>query len=376
MNERQQNMNERQQKILGRLSKDEISALAYGFPMPNAKYYSNFNESLASTGYETDVNGAFRPLKATDNNFDGGFDFADEDAYSNFLTKKSRERMKRTKELKEDGKSRKDARKQALEEIGRDKLKDVAKDLGKGIGRSVVVGTLAVPRASYLSLLALNFRGNAYKVMAILNKTKGNEGLLQQLKDKWYKLGGDWGLFVKTAENGAKKNPFFCGEKCKKALAKNDYKKSFDGMNTMPEMDFDTSYYFGGIDDAAIAVWIGLGTAVLGAIGTITGKAIENKTEKEKIASTELIAKKELASLDAKTKLEADLREKELASSVDPKNAIITNPDLTPQEKTLALTQLDDATGKETNRNFKKFALYGLIGVGVIFALTKLMKNK
>ena len=372
-------MNERQQKILSRLSKDEISALAYGFPMPNAKYYSNFNESLASTGYDTDVNGAWKSLKSMDSSFDGGdgndFDFTDE-LYDNFLTKKSRDRMKRTKELKGDGLSRKDARKQALEEIGRDKLKDVAKDLGKGIGRSVVVGTLAVPRASYLSLLALNFRGNAYKVMAIVNKTKGNEGLLQQLKDKWYKLGGDWDIFIKTAENGAKKNPLFCGKKCKTALAKNDYKKSFDGLNTMSDMDFDAYSYVAGGDDIGIGVWIGLGSAVLTTIGTITSKAIESKSEKEKIASAELLAKNELASLDAKTKLEADLREKEIASTQDPKTQIVTNPDLTPQEKTLALKQLDEATGKETNRNFKKYAFYGLLGVGVIFALTKLMKNK
>jgi hypothetical protein len=370
-------MNDREREILNRLSNDEISALAYGFPMPNAKYYSNFNESLASTGYETDVNGAFRPLKATDNNFDGGFDFVDEDAYSNFWTKKSRERMKRTKELKEDGKSRKDARKQALDEIGRDKLKDVAKNLGKGVGRSIVVGTLAVPRASYLSLLALNFRGNAYKVMAIVNKTKGNsDALLKELKDKWYKLGGDWGLLVRTAENGAKKNPFFCGKKCKTALAKNDYKKSFDGSTSIRDVDFESFSYVAGYDDVAIGVWIGLGSAVLSAIGTITGKAIESKTEKDKIASEELIAKKELESLDAKTKLEADLKEKEIASSVDPKNAIVTNPDLTAQEKSLALKQLDEATTKETSQNFKKFALYGLIGVGVIYLLTKVMKNK
>ena len=369
-------MREREQKILNKLSKDEISALAYGFPMPNAKYYSNFNDSLASTGYDTDVNGAWQPLKATDNNFDGGFDFADEDAYSNFLTKKSRERMKRTKELKEDGKSRKDARKQALEEIGRDKLKDVAKNLGKGIGRSIVIGTLAVPRASYLSLLALNFRGNAYKVMALVNKTKGNtDKVLQELKDKWYKLGGDWDLLIKTAENGAKKNPLFCGKKCKTALAKNDYKKSFDG-NSIDNIEFDNYSYVAIYDDVAIGTWIALGTAVLSAMATITSKAIENKTEKAKIESAELIAKNELASLDAKTKLEADLKEKEIASSVDPKQSIITNPDLTTQEKSLALKQLDEATTKETSQNFKKFALYGLIGVGVIYLLTKVIKNK
>lgn len=363
-------MREREQKILNKLSKDEISALAYGFPMPNAKYYSNFNESLASTGYDTDVNGAWKPLKATDNNFDGGFDFVDEDAYSNFLTKKSRERMKRTKELKDDGKSRKDARKQALDEIGRDKLKDVASKVGKGVGRGVLIGSLAVPRASYLSLLALNFRGNAYKVMAIVNKTKGNsDKLLQELKDKWYKLGGDWDLLVKTAQNGAKKNPFFCGKKCKTALAKNDYKKSFVG-------DFDSFSNVAGGDDAVIVAWIGLGTAVLSAMGTITAKAIESKNEKAKIESANKIAEDEIKSMDAKTKSEADLKEKELANSVDPKNAIITNPDLSPQEKSLALKQLDEATTKETSQNFKKFALYGIIGIGVIYLLTKVMKNK
>ncbi len=212
--------------------------------------------------------------------------------------------------------------------------------------------------------------------MALVNKTKGNtDKVLQELKDKWYKLGGDWDLLIKTAENGAKKNPLFCGKKCKTALAKNDYKKSFDG-NSIDNIEFDNYSYVAIYDDVAIGTWIALGTAVLSAMATITSKAIENKTEKAKIESAELIAKNELASLDAKTKLEADLKEKEIASSVDPKNAIVTNPDLTAQEKSLALKQLDEATTKETSQNFKKFALYGIVGVGVIYLLTKVMKNK
>lgn len=359
----------RQEQILNKLSAEEISALAYGFPMPNESYYNNFNDKLASTGTTTDVNGAWQPLGVS--NFDG-FDFVD-DSYDNFLTKKSRERNARKKELRSEGKSRKEARKQAKEEIPKDKLKDVAKNVAKGVGRSVVVGALAIPRASYLSLLALNFRGNAYKVMAIVNKENGNsDALLQQLKDKWYKLGGDWDALVKAGTNGAKRKPLFCGKKCKKELASKGYKKSsFDGET----LDFDTFFYPTGVEEVGVGVWIGLGSSVLGAIGGITSKAIESKAQKEEIASAERIAEQENKTLSEADKRAYELEMAKLSSEVDPKVLIASNKEMTAEEKKEALKQLDEATSKETSQNFKKYALYGGLAILGIFVISKLAKK-
>jgi hypothetical protein len=361
----------KQEQILRNLSAEEISALAYGFPMPNESYYNNFNNNLASTGLTTDVNGAWKPLKS--NNFDG-FDFLD-DSYDNFLTKKSRERNARKKELRDEGKSRKEARKQAKEEIPKDKLKDVASNLAKGVGRGVVVGALAIPRASYLSLLALNFRGNAYKVMAIVNKDNGNtDALLQELKKKWYKLGGDWDALVKAGTNGAKKKPLFCGKKCKKALAEKGYKKSFNGLDEV--LDFQVYSNVAGGDDIAIGTWIGLGSAVLGSVGTITAKAIESKAQKEEIASAERIAEQENKTLSEADKRAYEIEMAKLSGDADPKVLITNNPQLSSAEKKEALKQLDEATTKETSQNFKKYALYGGLAIIGIFVISKLAKKK
>ena len=359
-----------QEQILSNLSKEEISALAYGFPLPNESYYNNFNDRLESTGTTTDVNGAWKPLGA--NNFDG-FDFVD-DSYDNFLTKKSRERTKLKKDLRGQGLSRKDARKLATQQIPKDKFKDIAKNVGKGIGRGIVVGALSIPRASYLSLIALNYRGNAYKIMAIVNKENGNtDALLNQLKEKWYKLGGDWDALVKSATNGAKKKPLFCGKKCKKALAEKGLKRSFNGIESV---DFQNYFNVTGVDDVAVGTWIGLGGAVLTTIGTITGKAIESKAQKEEIESNERIAEAELQALSEKEKRDSELALKELASSTDAKTLILNNPELSTEEKNLALKQLDDANTSETTRNFKKYALYGGLAIIGIFAITKLFKKK
>lgn len=359
----------RQDQILNKLTPEEISALAYGFPMPNESYYNNFNDKLESTGATTDVNGAWKPLGV--NNFDG-FDFVDD--YDNFLTKKSRERNERKKELRDEGKSRKDARKQAKEEIPKDKLKDIAKNVGKGIGRGIVVGALSIPRASYLSLLALNFRGNAYKIKAIENLENGTPASVKEdLKKKWYKLGGDWDALVKSAMNGAKRKPFFCGKKCKKELIDKNYKKSsFNGE----VLDFDTFSYPTGVEEVGVGVWIGLASSVIGALSGIIIKAQENKQQKLEIASVEKLAEQENKTLSEADKRAYDLEMAKLSKEVDPKVLITNNPNLTPQEKTMALTQLDEATTKETSQNFKKYALYGGIAIIGIFAISKFMKKK
>ena len=362
----------RQDQILNKLTPEEISALAYGFPMPNESYYNNFNHQLESTGTTADINGDWKPLRV--NNFDG-FDFVD-DSYDNFLTKKARQRNKRKKELRDEGKSRKDARKQAIEEIPRDKLKDVVKNVAKGIGRGVVVGAMSIPRASYLSLIALNYRGNAYKIKAIANLENGTPASVKEsLKKKWYKLGGNWDALVKSAMNGAKKKPFFCGKKCKKSLADKKYKRS--SFNGGEVLDFDIYSDFGtGVAETGVAVWIGLASAVIGALSGIIIKAQENKQQKLEIASSEKLAEQENKTLSEADKRAYEVEMAKLSKEVDPKVLITNNPNLTPQEKTMALTQLDEATTKETSQNFKKYALYGGIAIIGILAISKFMKKK
>jgi hypothetical protein len=160
-------MKNRAKDILTKLDKEEIIALAYGFPLPEENFYESFVDDNNSLVYTTEVDGDWQPLEMN-STFDG-FEFADE--YDNFLTKKSRERRKRKKQLrKEEGLSRKEARQQAKEEIPPTTLKEVAKKVGGGIKRGFMVGALAVPRASFLSLVAINFRGFGWKLSNIINK--------------------------------------------------------------------------------------------------------------------------------------------------------------------------------------------------------------
>ena len=364
-------MNKRQKNILNKLSKEELSAIAYGFPMPSTKYYSNFSNDLESTGTTDDVNGAWKPLKS--NSFDG---HELDDEFDNFLTKKSRQRRDRKKQLRSEGKSRKEARKQANEEIPRTTLKEIATKVGRGVGRGIVVGAMSIPRASYLSLLALNYRGNAYKINAIAKGLNGTPSSLRnKLKDKWYKLGGDWEKLIETAENGAKKKPLFCGKKCKKALADKGLKRSFVSFND-EELDFDMYSSITGIDDVAVGTWIGLAGAVTSALAGIVNKAIESKSERESTASAERIATEENKTLSEADKRAYDLEMSKLMQEGDPATIIANNNQLSPQEKKEALKFLKQATEDDTMTTIKRVALYGGIGIVGLFIISKFFKNK
>jgi hypothetical protein len=70
------------------------------------------------------------------------------------------------------------------------------------------------------------------------------------------------------------------------------------------------------------------------------------------------------------------LQEKELASEGDATNIILNNPNLTPEERAIALKQLDEAEGQETKRNVGKFLLYGGIVILGYFIVTKFINKK
>jgi hypothetical protein len=352
------------------------------------KYY--YNQDDYSADSRESVNGAFMPLKPTSSM--DGLEFADE--YDNFLTKKSRERGKERRELRKTGVSRKDARKQALSKIPKDKAKDIAKKVAQGVGKGLLKVNLVAPRGAFLSLLALNFRGQAYKIMAIEN---GNDRALKDaLKKKWEGLGGNYSKLIETAKKGDNKKPFFCGKKCKSKLLSVDVKSikmpsdsNFSGFNAMPmcncgrckrcymQNQFVGDEFFNvtGVDDAVLIAWIGLASAVTGALGTITAKAIDSKSKKREIENATKLAEQEQTNLTKAQEQEIALKEKELLMQGDPTNLILTNPNLTDEQRAIALKQLDEAESTGTQRKAFKYALYGGIALVVLYLGSKMIKS-
>lgn len=352
------------------------------------KYF--YNQDDYSADSRESVNGAWKPLGAS---FDG-HDFVDE--YDNFLTKKSRERGKERKELRKSGLSRKDARKQALAQIPKDKAKDIAKKVAQGVGKGLLKVNLVAPRGAFLSLLALNYRGQAWKIMSIVNGTDNK--LKEALKKKWEGLGGNYSKLVEVAKKGDTKKPFFCGKKCKskivsvdvEAVAKKTTDANFSGFNAMPMCNcgrckrcYVKKQFVGdeflnvtGVDDAVIIAWIGLGSAVVGAIGTITAKAIDSKSKKRELENAQKLAEQEQVNLTKQQEQEIAIKEKELAMQGDPTNLILTNPNLSPEERAIALKQLDEAESTGTQRKAVKYALYGGIALVGLFLAMKFINKK
>lgn len=332
-------------------TEEEICAFAYGF---DDAYMDISDDSRQS------VDGKFNRLA---NSFDGDNEF------DYFLTKKGRERVKERKELRESGLSRKDARKQALAKIPKDKLKEIAKNVSKGVGKAILKGGLIAPRGAYLSLLALNFRGQAYKVIAVVNGT--DEKLKKQLKSKWEGLGGKFDSLVKTATKGATKKPFFCGKKCNQKLLTTT--ETAESIKSTP-IDAEYLNALGG-DDAVIVAWIGLGSTILGVIGGVVGKAQDSKQQKAEIKSAEKLAEQENATLTKIEKDKIDLKKQELASAGNPTDIVLNNPNLTQEEKATALKQIEIVETKATESNAKKYLMYGGIALLGFFLFKSFSKK-
>jgi hypothetical protein len=162
---------------------------------------------------------------------------------------------------------------------------------------------------------------------------------------------------------------------CKKKLVEAGAKRNFANFSS-DELDFEPYFSSSGIDLAVVGTWVGLGTGVIGATAPIINKAIENKREKEAIANEKAIAEQSLATMSEQEKREVALAEQKLKLEADPKNVILQNPNLSAEEKALALKQLDEATSTQDTRNLKKYALFGGLGLVGIFLLYKMFKSK
>ena len=287
-------------------------------------------------------------------------DIETDNDFENFLTKKMRDRAKKRKDLRKSGVSRKDARKQAKDLIPPDTLKDalkkisinnIKKDFGK-LGRGVAVVSALVPRQAFIGLVAINYRGIASKLEAIIYGK--DENLKNKLKDKWYKIGGDYAKLVGAVNRGRNKKPFFCGAKCKSQASK----------------------YSNAEPTTTTTALITTGGAIIGYLASVLNQAKISKTKEKEIQALKDIAEKETDQRTEAEKLRAENERKAIESQTDPRNLILNNANLTKEEKQIALKQYDETFGKERRAKLIKYSVIGAIALGGIFLLTRVLRKK
>lgn len=372
-------MERSQKEALKNLDIEEISALAYGFPLLSNDEYDDFVGSEPTD--RTDVNGDWKPLET---GFDD-FNFLDDD-FDNFLTKKARQRNKRRRELRQRGRAsgksrrdaRKDARKQALDEIPKDKLKEIVKRTAGNVGRGILKGVLAPHRASYMALVRLNFRGSATKLNALINLKNGNsKSNLDALKKRWRNLGGQFDKLVKSVNVGRNKKPFFCGKKCKKKIANekvNLPKKNFvDGYE---EIQFDeySNLVLGGVE-IGVGALLGFAGTCISALAGVTNKIITTSKEKKEIKSQERVALQSQKDLSDADKRAYEIEMARVRNEVDPSVAIAENPNLSAEEKASAINSLEKVKSSDLNRNIIKYGLFGGLVLGGLLVVNKILNK-
>jgi len=356
----------------------EINSEKYYKDLSKAMGFYTFNSprmNVASEESHTSVNGNWKPIQ---------FGFVD-DEYDTFVGKKARERRKIRKELKDQGVKYKDRRKQALEEVGRTKIGEKLSSGLNKVAKGVVVVTLATPRASFLSLLRLNFRGLAYKLYNAQSQSR-YANVWKKVKEKWEKLGGKLVSLERGISAGKNKKPLFCGARCKGKLVKYT-KKGFDGSyfidteklnrDIHDSLENNENYdHFTGFDDITIAGWVAMGSSVVGAITGVVASVKTNKRQDAELQLQKDIANKELDLLSDAQKKQIALAEKQITNELDPRNQILNNPDLTNQEKQASIKLLDDTLQTKSKRDIKKYIIYGAIGLVGIFVLIKILGKK
>ncbi len=359
------------QKIIDSTSYQDLASMSFGFPTEDEILDGAFNSFGGSGGTNTSrtsVNGAFKPLGNTE--VEEGFDFVDDEEFDNFLTKKARDRAKRRRELRKEGRAegksrkeaRQDARRQAVEEIPPAKI-------FQNVGRAIKVGALAIPRSAFLVMCRVNWRGMAWKLAKAFTDPK-YASQKQKVKDKWYKLGGQWDKLIKNVNIGKVKKPFFCGKKCKKGLADKDFTKGFINFNA--DIDF---YNADPVSSATIGAYVATGAKIAGAVGSLVTAVALPITKSKEIKSQEAIAKKELETLSQVEKEKIRLAERQLELASDPVTLIQNNPNLTPAQKRSAIRQTEEALGTSNKKIIKYAIMGGLVLVG-LFIASKILKRK
>jgi hypothetical protein len=299
----------------------------------------------------TDVNGAWNPLKPISE----GFEFVGDDQYGDFLGKKAKQRREIKRDLRDSGLSRKDARKEARNQVP---LSPRQRELAHKVLRA----TFVTPRGAFIALVRLNYRGYAWKIDAILNGKDAN--LKTKLQEKWYGLGGDVQNLVEAMNAGKVKKPVVCGKSCKKKAL--EIKGNFT----------DESDYYNMTGAEVLVIIKANAWLIIKVLGGVLSSAFVASGKKKEIESAERIAELENATLSQAEKDKIALAEKKIQAETDPRNQIINDPNLTQEEKESALKLLDESEGSKLNKDIIKYVVIGGIALVAIFLISKTIKKK
>jgi hypothetical protein len=288
-------------------------------------------------------------------------------------------------------------------------IKNIVKTVKKAVkdvGNFVKKGVLFIPRQSARGLMAVNFRGVASKMQHAknLNDKKGasskDKAWKKKLDKKWKALGGKNSWLWSAVKSGSKKKPLFCGAKCKQKLAKATGKKSgFLNANGQVidygKWELDPTRIKSLLKDGlgqsniepATATLIATGGAVVGSLIALVGGMKQSKSA-EKMQKDALKVQKEaddkqyklMAEQQNITKEEAkkqlDLVEKQITDELDPVNQILNNPNLTQEQKTEAVKQVQEVLAVKEGQKKSKILLFAGIGIAVILGVVFIMSGK
>lgn len=280
-------------------------------------------------------------------------------------------RGKRRRELRKQGLSRKEARKQTRDELGKTKVGGFLKKVGNKVGNVVKVGALAIPRNAFLLLCKINYRGWGDKFALSLKK----ESFKNQLRQKWEKLGGRFSVLERNINMGKGKTPLLCGRKCK-ARVQEWKNQGFDGSNMFEMFD---AYDFGkneynyptGVEEAGVGTTVASASVITGALTKIIEEASKSFA-------------KDMGSNISKKMADTLVDPSGKADMPPPKDTqeylereILNNPSLTSAQKQAAITDLRGSLDLGSASGMNKTTKYALIGGGVLilgiltYAITK-----
>jgi hypothetical protein len=394
----EQKLDKEVQKVFNSLPKNKQGLISSGMYRADEYFANEMADFLGFNDYseddtpdsQTSINGQWDDIDGRWDGLDNFQDSLEDIEYHNLFRKSGRKKLSKgfkkiTKKatLKNIGKGvKKITKKITIKNIGKG-IKKAAKFIKK-IGMAVIG---AAPRNAFLGLVALNFRGLAYK----LNYKKEND------KKNWDKICKKWeqwgGLsckpVAKNVATGKNKKMLFCGPKCKAKLPMKKF-IGFDGRVNY-KVDKERLYeqvnnfnFMSNIEPAtATAVMVGLGGALISSIAPLLTNIPQNKAMKEQIKNQKekdkeeikLMAKQQGVS-EMQVKKELELAEKKINDELNPINQIVNNPNLSKKEKEEAIAQVNKALDTKETRSNKKYILWAVIGIAVLFVGAKLLAKK
>jgi len=392
------------EKAVAKLPKDQQIAIGMGFYQFDDAFaeqmegYLGFdNEDEADTpDSTTSVNGEF----GTEGNWEGLDNFQDFDGeldeeFDDFSLNKFKRGVKKIgKKIKKGTKKLSiNNIKKGLKKLSIKNIVKTVKKAVKDVATFVKKGALFIPRQAARGLIALNFRGFAYKLNWLHDNDKKQ---YDKLCGKWRDLGGGCSALRSAYRSGYKKKALFCFAKCKKKLAdQTSKKKGFlgaDGKANYGNYELDTTKLYDIVKSTAIetnvvatgtAVMVGLGGSVIAALGSYLVSVPQTKAMKQQIKNDkekndkelELMAKQQGITKGQMDK-QLDLAQQKVTDELNPINQILNNPNLTEVQKKAAIVEVNKALDTTQKRSMKKYIMFGAIGLVVVLGMVWALKKK